>query len=172
MDRLAEAQVLITKRRRALAHARKNLKGATDAANAIKRELFVNRYGEAGYQRRANGAKKAGLIHAEKARAKKVGDARPLFVDLDSPQTQAAIEAITRGPTEWSPALPPVATQPQQSEGPAKCNVCHKIITTRGLCACPGKRHRTVRTIAPGPTVNIKHPPVPPFQLAAKEGAE
>ncbi len=184
LDRLAEAQVAITRCRKALSMARTKLINANKVAKGIKTELFVNRYGAAGYERRANGARKSGEIHAAKCAARRaehnavVESQGEHFAKIMSgapspaltPEEKRIMGIPITAEVPHASVVPPVDNgqgKPMPESEP-RCTNCNAIITTRGCCLCPGVKHRKFKTIVPGPTIAVKHPAVPPYQMEGK----
>ncbi len=173
IDKLYEHRGRLTKGRRALAVARNAMKKLLDQEKAIRLELFVLRFGEEGLsKRRASVARNRATLADMRAAQSEIAP---------SGENRSLLKAITEGVIAAQPqfesipavvhALPPSGVNPDRiiAHEP-RCPACKVVITKRGLCGCQGVRHRDVRTVRPGPTVNIKHPPVPAFQMAAKEG--
>lgn len=186
LDRLAEAQVAITRCRKALSMARTKLINANKIAKGIKIELFVNRYGAAGYERRANGARKSGEIHAAKCAARRAAhDAvvesqgehfAKIMSGAPSPALTPEEKRIMGIPGIPEPTVPKDMVVPPIDNGQGKpmpeseprCINCNTVITPRGMCICPGVKHRKFKVIVPGPTIAVKHPAVPPYQMEGK----
>ena len=198
MDKLAEQQVVITKRRRSLAMARSLLKRAQEDVSFTKREIFINRFGEAVLANRKENAKKAGLAHSKRAEERRAlekwGPApQPPLASLQEAANELLIEAC-KAAAQSQPLSDPFATVTPAAPAPPKpepvrspeaidstgyndgtdrrCQRCKNVITRRGLCTCPGVRHREFRILTKGPAMNIKHAPVPAYQMASKEGVD
>lgn len=147
LTRYSEIVSTITKRRISLARARLELKKAMDAQARLKEELYVCRYGADNLaMRRTNMAKARDILTSVRAKAKPV-----------VPPTPAAVVE----------AAPVVSTAPPTPESlmEFRCPQCNTAPTPRGMCKCPGVRHRAVRKIEKAPNISINHEPVKPFDM-------
>ena len=128
-----------------------------------KKALLVARLGQ-------DGAAKL-CARMEQARAvnpKAGGIAHPTSTQTSTPLTLVSTTPVAQTPLTATPQLP--ATSASGVTVFPQCAKCGQVISVRGLCGCPGVRHREVRRIEPGPKMTIKHPPLPPVELG-REGA-
>jgi len=175
LTRIAEQTDSIASKQSGLTRAQNHLKAERAVLEALKKELFVCRFGQHVLDaRRANAAK----ARAEKASKKTIALEKKIAESVALPAAVSAIASMISPPATPAahPLIPDITArinrpEPQAPEGPVehRCDRCNRTISTRGLCGCVGVRHRNLRQIQLGPKLNIKHPPVPAFQLGAEK---
>jgi len=176
LTRFSAAQKTVSDRRVTLARARKALKNAHESVKSIKRELFICRYGDDKVD-----TYKAKALHAGKARLEQIAERKKqqAGTPVTPPQITGCWNDLGTRPMTMPPPPPPPptvvapiqgATQPLTPDvPPGRCGECGTVITLRGLCGCVGKRHRALRVIVPGPSMEIKHPPVPAYEMGKEQ---